>query len=115
MVPEPASKRKREALVAVWWPNCGSQFYFRYRHNLVNFGILPLVVDDPECDRIIQGDVLKLTGLHGQVRQGHEIRVENITGKREFTARHNLSDRQIDVLLEGGLINWVTFQGSDLD
>ena len=79
-----------------------------YRQNLVNFGILPLEpVDDPECDRIKQGDVLKLTGLRRQVREGREIRVENITRKHGFTARHNLSDRQIDVLLEGGLINWV--------
>ena len=36
-----------------------------HRANLINFGILPLVLDDPsQYDGIEQGDKLKISGLH---------------------------------------------------
>jgi hypothetical protein len=35
------------------------------------------------------------------------VTVRNTTQGFEFTAGHNLSQRQIDVLLEGGLLNYV--------
>jgi aconitate hydratase len=36
-----------------------------------------------------------------------EVTVRNTTQGYEFTARHNLSERQIEVLREGGLLNHV--------
>jgi aconitate hydratase len=79
-----------------------------HQQNLVNFGILPLEIGKDEYDRIQQGDVLSLADLHQQIRKGAEIAVVNDTQqKRAFTAHHKLTARQIDVLLAGGLINWV--------
>jgi aconitate hydratase len=76
--------------------------------NLVNFGILPLTLDDEtEYGRIQQADILKLKDLRGQIRKARSIPVENTTRQRTFMTRHDLSDRQVDVLFTGGLINWV--------
>ena len=76
--------------------------------NLVNFGVLPLVLDDPsEYGRIESGDVLVLRDLRRQVREVQRIAVENVTQRRDFTAHHDLSGRQVEVLLAGGLINWL--------
>ncbi len=82
--------------------------YARLHHtNLVNFGILPLVLDDgPDYDRINAGDVLELPDVRDTIRGG-QVTVRNTTQGYEFTARHNLSERQIEVLLEGGLLNYV--------
>jgi aconitate hydratase len=75
--------------------------------NLVNFGILPLEFADPaEYDMIESGDILVLEDLHEQVRQGRVL-IENRSRGRAFEARHDLSARQVEVLLAGGLINWV--------
>jgi aconitate hydratase len=82
--------------------------YARMHHtNLVNFGILPLVfADEADYDRINTGDVLELPDVRDAL-PGGEVTVRNTTQGYEFTARHNLSERQIEVLREGGLLNHV--------
>jgi len=82
--------------------------YARMHHtNLVNFGILPLVfAAEADYDRINAGDVLELPDVRDALAGG-EVTVRNTTQGYEFTARHNLSERQIEVLREGGLLNHV--------
>lgn len=76
--------------------------------NLVNFGILPLVFDSPgDYDSLKTGDVLELREIRVQLRAGREVVV---CAGRELHLRHELSTRQIEVLLAGGLINWVRDQ-----
>jgi len=76
--------------------------------NLVNFGILPLTLDDEvEYDRMDLGDILLLRDLHKQIRRDRQVEVRNATKYRTFKASHALSERQIEVLLAGGLIRWV--------
>ncbi len=76
--------------------------------NLVNFGILPLTFKNKaDYEWIEQGNTLKLANLHQRIRDGREIQVENISKSRTFKAGHTLSVRQVEILLAGGLINWV--------
>lgn len=76
--------------------------------NLVNFGILPLVFKDPaDYDRVAQGDELEATDVREALKRGPEVRVRNLTRGFEFTTRHSLSPRQVDVLLAGGALNYV--------
>jgi aconitate hydratase len=78
-----------------------------HAQNLVNFGILPVEFADPsEYDRIGSGDTLVFDDLHEKIRQDR-VSIENRNRSRTFEARHNLSARQIEVLLAGGVINWV--------
>jgi aconitate hydratase len=77
--------------------------------NLVNFAVLPLTFDDPtDYDRIEEGDVLRVTDVHETLRNGDgTVRVENTSKGETYTARHRLSERQVDVLLAGGQIEWM--------
>jgi aconitate hydratase len=76
--------------------------------NLVNFGVLPLVpTDEVECDRIRPNDILHIDCVHEQMASKGRLVVENRTQRKQFEANHQLSDRQIEVLLAGGLIGWV--------
>jgi aconitate hydratase len=75
--------------------------------NLVNFGVLPFTfVDSSDYDRINPGDRLRISDLR-RLGDHRQSTVENLTQQAEFTVTHALSPRQVDVLLAGGLINWV--------
>jgi aconitate hydratase len=77
-----------------------------HRSNLINFGILPLTFKDPdEFSRIQQGDTLRITGLRKGLRAGDFLTIENETQKRSFEVLHGLSQREIEILLAGGLLN----------
>jgi aconitase A len=78
--------------------------------NLFNFGILPLTFADGDgYDGVEQGDTIVLEGLHEALAKagGGEIVARNESQDREIRLRHHLSPRQVDVLLAGGLINWM--------
>jgi aconitate hydratase len=72
----------------------------------VNFGIAPLLFCDPaDHDRVEAGDVLRIDGLHDALRSGEPLEVHDTTKDHRFKVRHDLSERQVRVLLAGGLIN----------
>jgi len=76
--------------------------------NLVNFGILPLVLASADDhDRIEAGDELALDGLRSALERGNELEVENRSKDERYSVRHELSDRQVGIVLAGGLINAV--------
>jgi aconitate hydratase len=79
-----------------------------HSQNLINFGVLPLTFADPADYEIIKmGDILRLAGLHQSLSSGCAFTVENITRQRSFLVHHFMSERQVRVILSGGLINWM--------
>jgi len=73
--------------------------------NLANFGVLPLQYADPaDYDDVDQGDVLRLDGLVDALRAGGDIEVANVTQGTRYRATHDLSPRQVDRVLRGGVI-----------
>ncbi len=76
--------------------------------NLVNFGVLPLTfVNEADYDLLEQGDVLEVTDLRNKIRTGNEFSIA-VKGKmQEIQVKHTLSKRQLDIVLKGGIINWV--------
>jgi aconitate hydratase len=76
--------------------------------NLVNFGVFPLTFADPaDFDAVNPGDTLHFAGLRSLSESDRTLTVENVTRETTFVVRHQLSPRQIEVLLAGGLINHV--------
>jgi len=74
--------------------------------NLINFGIAPLEFEDPDdYDSIEQGDILKTENIREQLKNRDGIIIKNITKDTEIKAFHTLSDRQLQALLDGGIIN----------
>ncbi|MEE8517373.1 MAG: aconitate hydratase [Alphaproteobacteria bacterium] len=83
-----------------------------HEQNLVNAGILPLHFDvDGDYDNIEAGDILIVSGIRQGVTAGREMTVTRKSkgGKDkgiEIPAHHNLSARQVEIFLAGGLVNW---------
>ncbi|MCM3713621.1 aconitate hydratase [Alkalihalobacillus oceani] len=79
--------------------------------NLVNFGILPLTfVNEADYDKLKQGDILTITDVKNKIQQGNEFSISLNGEKESIKVRHALSARQIDMMIKGGLINWVKAQ-----
>lgn len=76
--------------------------------NLVNFGILPLTFVNPaDYDKISAGDVVVIKNVADSIKQSHHL-MATIEGKDlQIPLQHKLSPRQVEILIEGGLINWV--------
>lgn len=75
-----------------------------HRQNLINYGVLPLVFSQPtDYDRLQQDDVLKTSALQGSLRKGDSV-VFRCHG--QIVVLHDLTPRELDVVLAGGLINW---------
>ena len=76
--------------------------------NLINFGILPLTFVNADDDkRFSQGDVIQIDQVMTTIKS-QQILTAKIIGKdAEIRLQHRLSQRQIEILSEGGLINWV--------
>ncbi|MFZ7104154.1 MAG: aconitate hydratase [Peptococcaceae bacterium] len=84
--------------------------------NLVNFGIIPLILVDPDnYDAIFQGDQLEIVGIKAALEQGGEtITVHNLTTGQEFAVKIMLSARQRRVLADGGTLNRMKKQNSSI-
>jgi aconitase A len=81
------------------------QFARIHRDNLVNFGVLPLVFEDPaDYARIEQGDTLVIAGLHSALHDDHSLELENRSRGVTIRVRHGLSPWQIEMILAGGLM-----------
>jgi aconitate hydratase len=74
--------------------------------NLVNFGVLPLTFVNPEdYDRIVEGDLLALPAIRQAIRDGGQAELVNQTKGETYIVEHDLSERQVEVVLVGGQIN----------
>lgn len=74
--------------------------------NLINMGILPLTFKNPnDYTQIDQGDILAISNMRNSIKQSAEIHVTNQTKKQVYLMAHDLSPRQIEILLLGGVIN----------
>ncbi len=74
--------------------------------NLSNFGILPLSFKDKnDWEKIDQEDELVLENIREKIKSEKEFIVTNKTKGYDFFVTHQLSERQIESILEGSLIN----------
>ncbi len=85
-----------------------------HAQNLVNFGVLPLVlIDESDHAEIVEGDVLEVEGLERAVRERSRLRLWDTIASRSIEASFTLSDWQREVLLAGGVLNWMAGKQSD--
>jgi aconitate hydratase len=75
--------------------------------NLVNFGIIPLEFETPsDYDSIEEGDIIKLENILDRLNHGERIVAINQTKKLTYPLKHTMSERQVKVVLMGGVINY---------
>jgi predicted aconitate hydratase len=74
--------------------------------NLSSFGVLPLSFVTPEnFDSIEQGDELSIEGLVETLKAGDRIVAKNTRNGERYELTHELSERQVRMVIEGGLLN----------
>lgn len=78
--------------------------------NLFNFGIIPFVFDDPaDYDRIDQDDDLEIPDLRDAIAGASKgsgiVMMHNRTKQIDIPLKAEFSDRQVALLLAGGLLN----------
>lgn len=76
--------------------------------NLINFGILPLTfMDEADYDAISRGDKISMNHIHDMLKKSNNFTAMIEETNTKISLHHKLSSRQVDILLAGGLINWV--------
>jgi len=78
-----------------------------HKANLINFCIIPLEFTDPaDYDKIEQADELQIDGLLEAIKSRDKVKVFKSDDSFEFTVRLDLSDRDREILLSAGLLNY---------
>jgi aconitate hydratase len=73
--------------------------------NLTNFGILPLRFAEPrDLQGVEAGDRLVLEQLQRGLQESRELVIENRTRGTRIRVIHDLSPRQVQAVLAGGLL-----------
>jgi len=77
-----------------------------HRSNLINFGLVPLLFRSQDDYKLVdQADQLEIPNVREQLKAGPEVVVKNLTKGLEVTLTHNLSGHELEILLDGGLLN----------
>ena len=78
-----------------------------HKANLVNASILPLnFVNADDYDKISVGDKLTLPAIKAELKAGKEITLKNETKNEEYKLICDVSERQVDILTAGGLLDY---------
>ncbi len=75
--------------------------------NLINSGIIPMTFEnEADYDIIDMNDELAIDNAIEQVKNADTIVVKNLTKNIQFNVKVSLSDRQVQMVLAGGLLNY---------
>lgn len=75
--------------------------------NLINFGMIPFEFkNDEDYDELKQGDVIVLENLRQSIKNKEDVTASLKNRKFEFELTYQISDRQVEILLMGGFINY---------
>lgn len=75
--------------------------------NLINAGIMPFTFANPaDYDDIDTDDILLLDGIREKIENGGKVILRNITKGNNYELAYDYSERQRDMILAGGLLNY---------
>jgi aconitate hydratase len=78
-----------------------------HKANLINFAVLPAEFENPaDYEKINPDDELEVENLNDAIKSADFISVRNKTRNNEFRCKLNLSARDREILLAGGLLNY---------
>ncbi|MHC4462004.1 MAG: aconitate hydratase [Planctomycetota bacterium] len=78
-----------------------------HKANLINFCIVPIEFAEPaDYDKIKADDQLQIDNLLEAIKSSEEVKIVNKTGSFEFVGRLELCDRDREILLSAGLLNY---------
>lgn len=75
--------------------------------NLINAGILPLnFKNEADYEKITEGDELSLEGIKTAIVNDQPAVLKNLTTGESYELKYELTKRQKDIILAGGLLNY---------
>ncbi len=78
--------------------------------NLINFGIVPLTLkNEDDYDKVRQGAKIRIEGFREAI-EGSDVAILTVDGEK-YALNLNLSDRQREILLAGGMLNYTKNKG----
>jgi len=79
--------------------------------NLINSGIIPMTFEnEADYDEIGMNDELLIENARDQIKAGSGLVVRNVTKGKDIKVNVTLSERQVEIILAGGLINYTKQQ-----
>ncbi len=76
--------------------------------NLINFGIIPLTFkSETDYDIIDSGDEIQILNVGETITKNQKLTAENITKKKDFEVNYELTERQRNILLSGGMLSLI--------
>ncbi|MGF3584892.1 MAG: aconitate hydratase, partial [Thermoplasmatota archaeon] len=76
--------------------------------NLVNFGIIPLrFKNENDYDVVDQNDEIEITNIPTLLKNGKPLTVKDKTKNKTFEVEYDLSEREKQILLAGGTLNYI--------
>jgi aconitate hydratase len=76
--------------------------------NLINFGIIPLTFKtESDYDLIDSGDEIQIPNIRKVLSKNEPLIVKNLTKKKDFEVNYELSERQRNILLAGGMLSYI--------
>jgi aconitate hydratase len=83
-----------------------------HKANLINFAIVPIEFADPlDYDKINSQDELVIGELLAAIKGRQIVEIQNKTTGQTFTGKLNFSQRDRDILLASGLLNYTKLAG----
>ncbi|MCL2705999.1 MAG: aconitate hydratase [Spirochaetaceae bacterium] len=78
-----------------------------HKANLINFGIAPLTFkNSSDYDTISKDDIISFPSFIDDIKKGNEVKAINKKTGKEMIFLHDLTAKSIDILLEGGMLNY---------
>ena len=78
-----------------------------HKANLINFCIVPIEFAEPaDYDKIESDDELQIDNLLEAIKGSDKVKIAKADGSLEFTGKLELSDRDREILLSAGLLNY---------
>ncbi|ABP66369.1 putative aconitate hydratase [Caldicellulosiruptor saccharolyticus DSM 8903] len=109
------SSREHAALVPLYLGIKGvlaKSFARIHMANLINNGIIPMVFENPnDYDTIEEMDELKIENARDQIEKSDVLIIENVTKGLKYRMVLNLTERQRQMILHGGLLNLTKAKG----
>ncbi|MBO7430207.1 MAG: aconitate hydratase [Spirochaetia bacterium] len=79
-----------------------------HKANLINFGIVPLVFENPaDYDIIKEGMSLSFPSFLSDIKSGKRVKAVDTATGREFYFVHDLEKKGVDLIEAGGMLNYI--------
>ena len=87
-----------------------------HKANLINFAIVPIEFANPDdYDKISESDEIEINDLIKAVESSCQVTITDKTEGLEFAGRLTLSDRDREILLSAGLLNYTRIKADRYD